>query len=244
MEPIETANYLIRLLDPGDPDELREVQRLRYDFLLREFDEKKEDRDGLDDDGYDAYTDSILAIDKRTQRIVGTYRLATAETLKGRPYKTEEEFDISALKNDPDGIVEAGRAVVHGDARNGTVIALLWRGLVTYARDHHLRYIFGTCSLHGTNPTLYADCTSFLRQYHRSDRFDVRALHDSFEYGTREDLSRSDTEIPGLLKAYLMMGAKVSQNGFIDYDFNCCDVMTILDCLNLNERFMKRILGG
>ena len=29
MKPIETTNYLIRLLDPKDPDELREVQRLR-----------------------------------------------------------------------------------------------------------------------------------------------------------------------------------------------------------------------
>ena len=170
MTSIETANYLIRLLDPCDPDELREAQKLRYDFLLKEFDQEKNDLDGLDDDGYDAYTDSIVAIDKRTGRIVGTYRLATARTLKGHPYKTEEEFDISALKNDPDGIVEAGRAVVHGDYRNGTVI--------------------------------------------------------------------------GLLKAYLMMGAKVSQNGFIDYEFNCCDVMTILDCMNLNERFMKRFLGG
>ena len=84
MKPIETTNYLIRLLDPKDPDELREVQRLRYDFLLREFDEKKAESGGLDDDGYDAYTDSILAIDKRTGRIVGTYRLATARTLKAR----------------------------------------------------------------------------------------------------------------------------------------------------------------
>ena len=244
MKPIETTNYLIRLLDPKDPDELREVQRLRYDFLLREFDEKKAESGGLDDDGYDAYTDSILAIDKRTGRIVGTYRLATAETLKGHPYKTEEEFDISALKNDPDGIVEAGRAVVHGDHRNGTVIGLLWRGLITYTMDHHLRYIFGTCSLHGTDPDKYTDCTSVLNQYYLSERFDVRAVRDSFAYGGRTDLTRSNTQIPGLLKAYLMMGAQVSRNGFIDYDFNCCDVMTILDCSNLNERFMKRFLGG
>ena len=64
------------------------------------------------------------------------------------------------------------------------------------------------------------------------------------DYGGRTDLTRSNTQIPGLLKAYLMMGAQVSRNGFIDYDFNCCDVMTILDCSNLNERFMKRFLGG
>ena len=243
MNHIETGDYLVRLLDPSDPSELREVQRLRYEYLLKDFDEKKNEAEGLDDDGYDPLTESIVVIDKRNGKIVGTYRLATAKTLKGRPYKSEEEFDISSLKEDPDGIVEAGRAVVHGDYRNGTVIALLWKGLLTYARDQHLRYIFGTCSLHGTDPEKYINTTSVLNQHHLSERFDIRAVRDSFEYGTRKDLQKSEAEIPGLLKAYLMMGATVSRNGFIDHDFNCCDVMTILDCQTINQRFLKHFVG-
>ena len=35
----------------------------------------------------------------------------------------------------------------------------------------------------------------------------------------------------------------VDENGFIDYEFNCCDVMIILDRLNMNERFFKRFLS-
>lgn len=242
MEPIETKDYLVRLLDHENKEELREVQKLRYEHLLKAFDREKSDLDGLDDDGYDAYSDSILVIDKRTGRIVGTYRVATQQTLKGAPYKSEEEFDISALKSEAGSILEAGRAVVHEDYRSGRVIGLLWKGLITYTRSHHLRYVFGTCSLLGTDPAVYEKCTSFLNQYELSGRFEIRAARNSFEYGRLRDLSMQETDMPGLLKAYLQMGGKVSQNGFIDYEFNSCDVMVVLDCENLNEKFVSFIL--
>lgn len=242
MDHIETAEYRIKLLDHNDPEELREVQRLRYEYLLKDFDETKNDSEGLDDDGFDEFCDSILAIDKKTGRIVGTYRVATEKTLRGQLYKSEEEFDISDLRADPEGIIETGRAVIHENYRAGVVLGLLWTGLVSYARDENLRYIFGTCSLHGTDPEKYADCTSFLRQYYRSEKFDVRAIHNAFEYGTTENLPISKAHIPALLKAYLKIGARVSQDGFIDYDFNCCDVMIIMDRLNMDERYMKRFL--
>ena len=243
MDHIETPEYLIRLLDHGDTESLREVQKLRYDYLLKEFDESKNDSEGLDDDGYDDYSDSILAIDKKTGRIIGTYRLATEETLKGHIYKCEEEFDISSLRRDPEGIIETGRAVIREDHRSGVVLGLLWRGVTSYARDHGLRYIFGTCSLHGTDPSVHENCTSYLNQHYVSDKYEVRAVRDAFEYGTKKDLTMGQAGLPGLLKAYLKIGSTVSQNGFIDYDFNCCDVMIIMDRLNMNVRYMKRFLG-
>ena len=243
MDHIETAEYLVRLLDRDNEEELREVQRLRYEFLLKKFDEKKNDRDGLDDDGWDAYSDSILTVEKKTGRIVGTYRVATEKTLRGKPYKSEEEFDISSLKVDPEGIIEASRAVVHPEHQTGGIIGLLWRGVISYARDQQLRYIFGTCSLHGTDPDAHIPCTSVLNRQYLSDKHDVRATHNAFEYGTEQVPAGSKAGIPGLLRAYLMIGARVSQNGFIDYDFNCCDVMIILDRLNMNERFFKRFLS-
>ena len=242
MTPIETCNYLVRLLDRENPDELKEVQKLRYDYLLKDFDQSKSRPEGLDDDGYDAFSDSILVIDKKTGRIAGTYRVATNETLHGASYKSEEEFDIAPLKADPDGILEAGRAVVHEAYRSGRVIGLLWKGLISYTKEHRLRYIFGTCSLHGTDPDLYTNCTSYLNQFCLSDRFEIRAARNSFEYGTRKGLSMQEVEIPGLLKFYLQTGARVSRNGYIDYGFNSCDVMVILDCQNPNEKFVNFFL--
>ena len=238
----ETPEYLVRLMEKGNAAELREVQRLRYRYLLAEFDPAKNDPHGLDDDGFDAFSDSVLVIEKKTGRIAGTYRLATDETLKGRQFKSEEEFDISALRAAPGGIAEAGRAVVHGDCRNGAVISLLWKGLISYAAERGLRYVIGTCSMHGTDPAPYEDCTSLLRARYMSEDFDVRARHDAFEYGRKTGLSEEDVQIPSLLGAYLRFGARVSRDGFIDYDFNCCDVMIILDLRSADERLMRFIM--
>ena len=238
----ETKDYLVRLMDNGSEKELREVQKLRYKYLLQEFDEKKNDEDGLDDDGFDEYSESILVIEKKSGKIVGTYRVATEKTLKGKRFKSEEEFDISALRSDPGGVVEAGRAVVHGDFRNGIVIGLLWKALITYATDRGLRYVIGTCSLHGTDPSPYAKCTSYLNQHFICEKFDVRAVRDAFEYGTEKDVSSDEAQVPGLLKAYLSLGARVSGNGFIDYDFNCCDVMIVLDLQNTDERMLRFVM--
>ena len=213
MEHTVSSGYTLRLLDPDNKEELKEVQRLRYEYLLREFDARKNDAEGIDDDGYDAYADSIVVTENRTGRIVGTYRLTTEKTLCGKPFKSEEEFDISAVRSAPGGIVEAGRAVVHGDFRDGAVISLLWKGLISYAKEHGLRYIIGTCSLHGTDPAVYEDCTSVLRQYYLCRSFDIRAVGEPFEYGTRKDLTPDGADIPGLLKAYLRFGASVSANG-------------------------------
>ena len=243
MDHIETNDYIVKLLDFNNKEELREVQKLRYDYLLKDFDENKDDSNGLDDDGFDEFSDSILCIEKSTGKIVGTYRVSTIETMKGKKFKSEDEFDITSLRNDPDGIIETGRAVIHGDYRDGVVIGLLWKGLFTYTRDHNLRYIFGTCSLHGTDPKPFEKCTSFLNQFYVNDKFNVKATHNSFEYGTIKDLSMFEADIPGLLKAYLKIGARVSVNGFIDYEFNSCDVMIIMDAQNLNERYLKHFMG-
>ena len=243
MEHNGSHGYTVSLLDHDDKEKLMEVQRLRYTYLLREFDAGKNDPYGLDDDGYDAFSDSLIVTCAGSGRIVGTYRLATEDTLRGAPFKSEEEFDISQLKKAEGGIVEAGRAVVHGDFRDGAVISLLWKGLISYAKEHCLRYIIGTCSLHGTDPAVYEDCTSVLRQYYLCRGFDIRAVGEPFEYGTRKDLTPDGADIPGLLKAYLRFGASVSANGFIDHAFNCCDVLVLLDLEDMNDRLIKRITG-
>ncbi len=239
MIQIETADYLVRLLDLKNEKELNDVRRLRYRFLLKEFNPNMSDGEGLDDDGYDSFSDSILVIEKSSGLIVGTYRVATDATLKGKKFKSENEFDFSSLKSAPGGIVEAGRAVVHGDYRTGVVIGLLWKALFLYAEEHGLRYIIGTCSLHGTDPSVYAGCTSVLNNKYLCRDFDIRAVSNAFEYGKRHGLNEEDIQIPGLLKAYLRFGAKVSQNGFIDYEFNCCDVMIVLDRQIIDQRMLK-----
>ena len=72
MEHNGSHGYTVSLLDHDDKEKLMEVQRLRYTYLLREFDAGKNDPYGLDDDGYDAFSDSIIVSDAETGMIVGT----------------------------------------------------------------------------------------------------------------------------------------------------------------------------
>ncbi len=239
----ETDKYIVRLLDKNNHDELIRVQKLRYEYLLKEFNDSLSG-DNLDDDGYDEYSDSILVIDKSNNEIAGSYRVASKYTVKGHEYKMSKEFDISSLEEDKDGFVEAGRAVVHKDYRDGDVVTILWKALFLYAEEFNLRYIIGTVSLHGVSDTEERRrCTSMLKDKFLDNKFNVKAKKNVFEYGNIEGVSINDPSVPSLLKGYLLvLGGKVSLNGYIDYDFNSSDVFIVVDLKSLDPRTRKYIL--
>lgn len=230
------GKYRLRLLDKNNDEELKSVQELRYNDLLKEFNEQLASG-GIDDDHYDKYSDSLIVIDEENNILVGTYRLASYETGLNK-LLLENEFDISALKSQKDKVLELGRAVVKKEYRNGSVINILWFGLFQYSKTFNYRYLIGTCSLHGTDPSVYMDTLSYLNKYSLS-KFDIRAVKNSYEY-YNEDINEKETEgkMPSLLKAYLKLGAKVSRNGYIDYNFNSCDVLVVLDMENANQRYI------
>ena len=112
------------------PEEVREVQRLRYKvFIENQGLTALATPEGLDCDEFDAACDHLIVRDSATLKVVGTYRLlnpAGARKL-GRHY-SENEFDLGRLKHLRSRIVEAGRACIHPDYRGGSVIMLLWSG--------------------------------------------------------------------------------------------------------------------
>lgn len=241
MESFETKDYLLRLLNKNNPDEIKEVQKLRYDYLLREFDPSLPEG-GIDDDGFDEYCDSIIVIHKATNKIVGTYRVATKETSKGHPFKLEEEFDISSIKNDPQGVVEIGRAVIHGDYRDGVVIGLIWKGIFLYGKANNCRYSIGTASFHGTDPNVHKKAFGYLGANRLDTKHDIFSIKNSFEIIPDPNISLAESEMPSLLKGYIALGAVIARNGFIDYEFNSCDVLIVIDFWTINERLVDRIL--
>lgn len=232
----EKGKYIIKLLDKSNINELREVQHLRYINLLKEFNKDLKKDDEIDDDGYDQYTDSIIVIDKELNEIVGTYRIATKLTLKGNHFMTESEFNIdSLLKND--NIMELGRAVVKDDHRDGNVIMLLWAGILEYVKQNNIKYIFGTCSLSGVDPSIHKETLNYLKEYKISKEFNMYSSSNSFEYPNDGKIA-NEKELPPLLRFYLKFGAEVSRNGYIDYSFNSCDVITLVDVTKVNPRYL------
>ena len=234
-------NYHVRLLDNNNKDELLEVQKLRYDYLLKEFNKDLPDG-GIDDDGYDKYCESILIIDTTINKIIGTYRIATLRTIKDAKFKTEGEFNCDAIRSCGKEIIELGRAVVHQDYRNGVIIQLLWAAIFEYAQEYDCKYLFGTCSFHGVDPSIYGNLLCYLKKNYVTN-LDVYAVCNSYEFDYLDnyDEAKVRDEMLGLVKSYLSFNCKFARNGYIDYEFNSCDVLTIVDMDDCNQRILQRM---
>ncbi len=121
------------------PEEVREVQRLRYKVFIEAMGlTAMENKDGLDKDEFDSYCDHLIVRDTKTLKVVGTYRVMGPHAARkiGRFY-SEDEFDLSRLDHLRSSIAEAGRACIHPDYRSGGVIMMLWAGLAAFMKKEH-----------------------------------------------------------------------------------------------------------
>ena len=246
MKEFNVGKFNIRLMNHNDLEEVRKVQSLRYEYLLRDYDPSLP-VGGIDNDGYDDFSDSVLVIDKENSIIAGTYRIDTPDTIKNHKYLTEDEYNIDQIKASGERFLELGRAVVRNEYRNGFVIQLLFVGIHHYANEHNCRYLMGLCSFHGHNPAIYGQGLALLKRDYSCTRFDIKAVANaySFDYVAEEDIDETlaKEQLPKLLRTYLKLGHKVSIDGSIDYRFNSCDVFIILDINEIDIRYAKRLLN-
>lgn len=242
MRAFEVDKFLIRLMNHSDIEEVKKVQSLRYLHLMKEYNPSLPDG-GIDDDGYDEVSDSILVIDKTSGMIAGTYRIATLSTIKNKKFLMEEEYNIDCFRGDKDGFLELGRAVVHPLYRNGFVIELLFLAIYRYMCEHGLRYTVGLSSFHGTDPSIYAQGLALLKRDYSFEKYQIKAISNSFplDYIKEEDIDLNEAkhQLSGLLRMYLRLGNRVAYNGSIDYSFNSSDVLIVLDIKNISERYMN-----
>jgi len=111
------------------PAELAEVQRLRFEVFNLELGEGLDEsyETGLDEDRFDPVCHHLIVTDRRSERIVGTYRMLTsamAEAHEG--FYSAGEFDLDALPPSVIGdAIEIGRACVATEYRNRHVLFLL-----------------------------------------------------------------------------------------------------------------------
>lgn len=240
--PIRSGNLEVRLALKQD---LEELYRLRYQELLLSYNENAAIESGMFTDIYDRNCDNLIVVDLHTNRIVGSYRLITEEHIGNGTFYTEEEFDISNLKHK--NILEVGRAFVKSEYRNGSVIMLLWRGILRYAVDHDARYIFGMVSFHGTSPQQYDHALSYIYYHHISPE-DTRthAIGNHFSINLLSESEVDDktarAQMPPLVKGYLMAGSTFSGNGFIDKSFNSIDLLAVLDIRKVNPQYLHKFL--
>lgn len=225
------------------PEEVREVQRLRYKVFIEAMGlSSLSNPDGLDKDEFDAYCDHLIVRDSKTLKVVGTYRVMSPQAARkiGRFY-SENEFDLSRLANLRGSIAEAGRACIHPDYRSGGVIMLLWAGLAAFMKKENCSYLIGCASIsladggHNAAALYHAlsDTSLSPAEYRVTP-------HLPFPIHEREPGHKA--QIPPLIKGYLRGGAWVCGEPAWDPDFHCADLFLLLPLAKLDSRYARHYL--
>ncbi|AYR23343.1 hypothetical protein RB25_24435 [Herbaspirillum rubrisubalbicans] len=225
------------------PEEVREVQRLRYKVFIEAMNlSALANPEGLDKDEFDDYCDHLIVRDSKTLSVVGTYRVLSPHGARrmGKFY-SEQEFDLSRLDNIRGVIAEAGRACIHPDYRSGGVIMMLWAGLAAYMRKERCEYLMGcaSVSLADGGHNAAALYHAFREKNMAPPDYRVAPL---LPFPLEDRQAGVDPQIPPLLRGYLRSGAWVCGEPAWDPDFHSADFFLLLPLSKLDSRYARHYL--
>ena len=251
-EPIIFKNFTIKIAESNF--EIKKAQSLRYKIFFKEKNIKKKSFKFLlqrDYDFYDKISDHLIIIDNNREirdNVIGTYRLLRGNCAKlYRGFYTEQEFDISNLKKNfsSKDILELGRSCVHPQYRSGIILKLLWQGISNYIKMYKIKILMGCASFHGTNPSKFKDEFSLLYENYRlPEDYDVKSLQSN-EISFNKNINHSTTlnKLPPLIKGYLRAGGMVSENFYIDTEFETIDYCVIMLTEKIVSRYQNKFLN-
>lgn len=241
---LHTRRYTLRFAKT--PRELEKVQRLRFSVFNEELNEGLEISyvTGRDIDPFDTYCHHLMVVCRQSDEVVGTYRLMTQQTAGGRDFYSATEYALSDMPRTvlAQG-VEAGRACVDAEHRNGRVVQLLWRGIARYMAHNDKRFLFGCCSV----PTLDAGVVYRLRDElevagQLDETIRLSALPHVHEERPDEGTQHDNLLMPPLMVSYLRLGARVVSEPAFDHDFGVTDFLVLLDLRAMDKRALERLM--
>ena len=150
--------------------------------------------------------------------------------------------DLTRLRGERTGLVEAGRACVHPDWRQGGTILALWGALAAFMQRNGLHTMIGCASVGMRDGGhLAADLWTQLAATHmapieRQVRPRVPLPVDALRTGR-------PVEAPALLKGYLRCGAQLLGAPAWDPDFGTADLPLMLRLADLPARYRRHFLG-
>ncbi|PRC93021.1 GNAT family N-acetyltransferase [Solimicrobium silvestre] len=228
----------------SSPEEVREVQRLRYKVFIETMGlSTLENPEGLDKDEFDDYCDHLIVRDSKNLKIVGTYRVLGPHSARkiGR-YYSESEFDLSRFAHIRDQIAEAGRACIHPDYRSGAVIMMLWAGLAAFMRREQCNYLVGCASISLADGGMNANALFNSLKPEEMAPIEYRVT-PILPFPLSGEVDGSfQKNVPPLLKGYLRAGAWVCGEPAWDPDFHCADLFLLLPLENLDGRYSRHYL--
>jgi putative hemolysin len=230
--------------------EVEQAQRLRFEVFNLELHkglQSSYDR-RLDTDEFDLYCDHLIVRELTSEAVVGTYRLLRGvEARRNIGFYSEKEFDLSRIKALDGELLELGRSCARKDFRHRALIPLMWEVIAEHVRKHNVRYLFGCGSLYTTGADEVSAVYSLLKnKYHAAEKYRVWPVSKCAFPGVRDDVPITDEaalfqKLPGLIKAYLRIGALVCGPPALDQEFGTADFFLLLDFGALNEEYLKRL---
>ncbi len=239
---ISIGHFTVKTVD--STQELKKALELRYNIFYKELLNKNKFI-RLDVDKFDFIADHIIIIDNKTKIVVGTYRVISS-TFSDRFY-SQTEFDISGIKLLKATKLEIGRASVHKDYRNGTIITLLWKGISQYAKLTEAKYVFGCASIQTDNIMDITLAYKYLKQFESPittplENYRIKNLNKYMKSLGAVDINLDSLKsfVPSLIHAYLKAGASICGEPAYDKDFRCVDFITLLDANSISASFSRK----
>lgn len=238
---IGTDHYVVRLV--RNAADLIAAQRLRFQVFNLELNEGlvSSHLTGRDEDPFDVVCDHLVVEARETHEIVGTYRMQSGETAaRHLGFYSQQEFDFTPFDRVRGEVLELGRACVAAAHRNQTVLALLWRAIITYARERGLRYLLGCSSLSSQDEAgALVTFEGLSARYLVAPRFQTLPVPEC----RCRRLPAEPLAVPRLMVAYLTAGARICGEPAIDRGFGTIDFLTLLDLETVSERFARKYLA-
>lgn len=248
----ETAGIIVRMAETEE--EIVAAQKLRYRVFYEELGATPTPEMASlkrDINKYDDVADHLILEDTRQKnpadRIIGTYRLIQKEgAAKIGNFYTEDEFDISPLKQNGGKLLELGRSCIVEGYRSMSVLQLLWQGIISYVSAHDIKLLFGCGSFPSeTNPDNVSEGLAYLYHYHLAPpEICPRALEHVYvnmNRHTKESLNvkKALLNLPPLIKGYIRAGAYMGDGAFIDRQWNSVDICVVMPVSAIESRYKK-----
>ncbi|WP_067711037.1 GNAT family N-acetyltransferase [Nocardia yamanashiensis] len=253
--PRTTGKSQYSLVVSSDAEHREAAQRLRYQVFANEpgFNIPANEA-GLDADRFDDHCDHLLVRDELTEQFVGCYRMLPPDKVAAAGgYYTATEFDLAGMDPTGNRIVEMGRACVVPEHRNGSVLTLMWAGILHYIQLTGYEWVMGCVSVPmrmtpadapGVNVRGVRDL--LLSKHALDAERHVRPYNPVVVEGrTLDELEFSGRpKLPPLLNGYLRLGAEICGEPAHDPDFAVADFVALLGLSTINTRYLERLQGA
>jgi L-ornithine Nalpha-acyltransferase len=192
--------------------------------------------DERDADRFDGVCNHVLVEEVATGALVCCFRLLPLAAGADISQSYAAQFyNLSKLASLPGPMLEMGRFCIHPDWFDSDIMRLAWLALTRVVDQTGVALLFGCSSFQGTDASTYADAFAWLKARHLAPESWAPGIKAPEvvpfvpQEGHEPDLRRALSGIPPLLRAYLMMGGRVSDHAVVDRGLNTLHVFTGLE---------------